>query len=817
MSSRVRFVTLLITLILTIACFDTAFAQGGGAETIVSGDFTYSESNGEAWLMKYTGNASDVTVPSRVNDYPVVGISQHAFKGADSIKTLTLSEGIASIDMESIFQMDNLKTLNLPSTLNIPAESTEGVVTGLAPVPGQCPLLEEVTVAQGNPFIKAVDGVLFNKDMTSILYYPSGKKNESYTIPDGVKVIGSSSFEYCTNIKTVIMPDTVEYVGYWAFSCASSLQEIDISESARTFGQFALHNTALQEIYLPASVEDINLSYSSFPELKAWKVSENNKYLSAADGVLFDKDKKALMQLPEKKQGQYTVPDTVTNIWQYAAHNTELSSIRIPQSAAVGSENFEGRPEDFTIYGYTGSSAETYAKNNGIPFVSVGTVEETIVDSGTCGDFMTWTFSSTGVLRISGTGEMTWECTDVPWEEHRPEVTKVIIEEGPQNIASNAFNNFGAVTEIQLASSIKVIGANAFISCEQIKAVEIPEGVKEIGAAAFAACENLEYAVIPASVELMDQRPFVSCERMKEFRVSKDNKVYKSVDGVLLSKDGKTLFQYPCGKAGVYTVPDTVETIDTYAFLQASATGVVIPNSVKAFGSGAFNYATIKAILTGDKVPDIPAEALTGCSASVIRMDETIKTPCDAGLHSLEAVPYKAPTCTEAGHYEYYKCTKCGGDFDEWGDTVKESELVIPPDGHTWDDGKVTKEPTYTEEGVRTYTCEVCKKTYTKPISKLPEPLTIKAKLSSLKAGKGAITVKWSKLSAANKKKITGFQIQYSLKKNFSGAKTVKAGKSAVSKKISKLKKKKVYYVRIRTYCGSRTGPWSAKKKIKTK
>ena len=95
--------------------------------------------------------------------------------------------------------------------------------------------------------------------------------------------------------------------------------------------------------------------------------------------------------------------------------------------------------------------------------------------------------------------------------------------------------------------------------------------------------------------------------------------------------------------------------------------------------------------------------------------------------------------------------------------------------------------------------------------------LKVKVKISKPKPAKTSITVKWKKASKKNRKKISGYQIQISTKKSFKAAKTYKAGKKASSKKISKLKRKTTYYVRMRTYKGKKVGKWSAVKKVKTK
>ena len=98
-----------------------------------------------------------------------------------------------------------------------------------------------------------------------------------------------------------------------------------------------------------------------------------------------------------------------------------------------------------------------------------------------------------------------------------------------------------------------------------------------------------------------------------------------------------------------------------------------------------------------------------------------------------------------------------------------------------------------------------------------PAPLNIKVKISTPKASKAAVTVKWKKLSKKQQKQISSYQIQYSTSNSFKSAKIVKAGKSTASKKISKLKRRTIYYVRVRAVKGAQYGPWSTAKVVKTK
>ena len=160
----------------------------------------------------------------------------------------------------------------------------------------------------------------------------------------------------------------------------------------------------------------------------------------------------------------------------------------------------------------------------------------------------------------------------------------------------------------------------------------------------------------------------------------------------------------------------------------------------------------------------------------------------------------KAATCTAKGSAER-KCSTCGA----------VSEKVLPALGHSWK-VKDTLDKKY-------YSCSRCgsKKTISKVVVDRPK-VTIK---KPARAKKG-FTVKWKELSKKKRKKISGIEIQYSTRKNFaSDYKIRKAKKTAVSKKITKLKRKKTYYVRIRTYKmingKKHVSKWSKVRKVKTK
>ena len=152
-------------------------------------------------------------------------------------------------------------------------------------------------------------------------------------------------------------------------------------------------------------------------------------------------------------------------------------------------------------------------------------------------------------------------------------------------IGNEAF--FGApCKKITLPGGIRQIGLSAFRH-SSLEEIEIPSGVEVIKRAAFSET-GLTAVSIPASVEIIGSNPFSECENLAEITVSGDNPAYKTVDGVLYTKDGKTLIQYPGARGGQYSVENGTETIGYGSFAGSPIEGVVLPESLRSIENMAF-------------------------------------------------------------------------------------------------------------------------------------------------------------------------------------------------------------------------------------
>ena len=237
--------------------------------------------------------------------------------------------------------------------------------------------------------------------------------------------------------------------------------------------------------------------------------------------------------------------------------------------------------------------------------------------SGTCGESLTWTLdTSTGVLDIIGSGAMqNYSSTGAPWNSHANEVLYINIGEAVTTIGNAAFWGCSQVTSIVIPDSVTRIGKNAFEYCTVLSSVILGNSVSELGASIFGGCYALVSIDLPASVETIDSGTFRGCHSLEAINTASDNPYFKSLDGILLTKDGSTLLCFPCGKDCDYTIPSGVIRIGDYSFYGCELLhSVHIPEGVAAIGRYAFQLCTaMQSVNIPSSVTEIGFAAFYSC------------------------------------------------------------------------------------------------------------------------------------------------------------------------------------------------------------
>ena len=248
-------------------------------------------------------------------------------------------------------------------------------------------------------------------------------------------------------------------------------------------------------------------------------------------------------------------------------------------------------------------------------------------------------------------------------------LTSVTLSKNLTVISDMMFRMCFKLASITIPASVTSIGSNAFESCSSLTEVTIPNGVTTIGDRAFSACSNLIKMSIPSSVTSIGDTVFSSCNGIKAFEVASDNSAYTSVDGVLFTKDKKTLVAFPAAKSSSYIIPDGVTTIGISAFRDGEITDIDIPDSVTVISDTAFfSCQKLDNIEIPDSVTSIGGHAFGYCENLYIhylgteeQWNAVSKDNSDLtevkGVHYVGATPTWTPN--EDGTTHSWRCSEC--------------------------------------------------------------------------------------------------------------------------------------------------------------
>lgn len=262
----------------------------------------------------------------------VVGIHSNAFSGCSCLTSVRIPNSVTYIKFYAFWDCHSLTSVDIPSSVaSIMSNSFGG------------DNFTSINVDKDNPYYCSVDGVLFNKDKSSLLLYPSGRKG-SYTIPGSTVKIGSGAFSDCRGLTSIILPNSVTVIDGYAFENCNALTDIEIPNSVTVIAGSAFGGSCgLMSVDIPASVAEIGLFAFSCGKLLSINVDEENDYYASVDGVLLSKDKTKLIQYPRGRNQDYSIPLCVTAIGESAFCGCrDMTSIELTNSILyIGSAAFQ--------------------------------------------------------------------------------------------------------------------------------------------------------------------------------------------------------------------------------------------------------------------------------------------------------------------------------------------------------------------------------------------------------------------------------------------------------------------------------------------
>lgn len=541
------------------------------------------------------GALESVTLSEGLRD-----IGSFAFVGCASLKDLTLPESLRGIGEQSFVDCASLEELAIPAGVDhIHPDAFPG-----------CTSLATVTAAPDNRSYTAVDNVLYNKNMNAMIFYPAGKPDTAFTMPDATRSID---------------------------------------------GRFAFDSAPLTELNLN-HVDNIAPGAVAMSNIKKLTKAPDNRGIVIIDNVLYNDSGEFLLDypggltatsftVPEKvwniedsafRGNQYlkkvVLPEGVTQIMNRAFKNAVVEEVNIPSTVRILDEavfidcaNLKSAaiPDGVTAIPYAMFAGCVSLKQVTLPgsvteigdfaFAECETMEmptlperlETIGFGAFNNCLLLKKLDLPAGVRFIGKDAF----ADTPWFDalpdgpvylnnvlyiykgEVPENTDFTVKDGTVMITEQAFAWQWGLTKLTVPDSVTTVGGEAFAGTRWFneilpegdvyigkvfyghkgeyteKALKLKDGTVSVTPGAFRNMDRVETLELPASLAEVRDWELFDLRSLKEYRVAKGNETFSAENGVLYAEGGTALLSYPAQKADkAYQIPYGVERIAWRAF-----------------------------------------------------------------------------------------------------------------------------------------------------------------------------------------------------------------------------------------------------------
>ena len=502
-----------------------------------------------------------------------------------------------------------------------------------------------------------------------------------------VTCIGEDAFSSCKKLKSLKVPSSVTTIKEYAFVRCDSLINIDIPSSVVIIEENAFRNTAWFKALPDGLVYINNVLYSTKGTILSDTTIAVREGTISISPLFCLSNKVTAISLPSSlkyigpsafsycsKLRSVTGGENVEYIGPGAFNGTAWETSLPNGSHYLGKVLHKHKgaiPQDFTIKEGTvaiGSNAFMHASD--LTNITLPNSVKYIGD---------YAFSFCSSLRT------------------------ITLSENLEYIGMYAFEWCDKLQSISLPNSVQIIERNAFAACESMQSISIGNKLQSIGIAAFQACRSLETIHLPKSFAHLDHSVFPLSDMLQSITIDSDNPFFKSVDGVLYTKNHQKLMAYPCGRLDeTYTVLEGVKELHYGAFeTNMYLREITLPSSLVAIGPYSISMCQqLRYIDIPDNVTEIHEWAFSNCQQmDSVRMGKSLNYIGDfafGGCISLRVIDCHLPApcyvdnqALDTGYGMYYGCNttlivdKGKSDLfsvaDQWKDLyIIERESEIP-------------------------------------------------------------------------------------------------------------------------------------------
>ena len=490
-----------------------------------------------------------------------------------------------------------------------------------------------------------------------------------------VVAIGDGAFKNRTDLKTVMIPDSVTKISGMAFYGCSGLGNVTLSKNLKSLGSSTFGNCdGLTQIEIPKSLERAGDDYFASYAPGAFSGCKNLKHISFEEGIT-----EIAYKLFSNCTGleEITIPDTVTTIKGNAFYEcSNLSKVKLSENLTVieadafqecnslqNIELPEGLSEikDRAFYQCSNLKEikipDSVTKIEGSAFYECKKLQNVTL-SKNLESLGSSTFGNCDGLTQIEIPKSLERAGDDYFASYAPgafsgckNLKNVSFEAGTTVIAYKLFSNCTGLEKITIPDTVTTIKGYAFYECSNLKEIQIGNGLKEIGDSVFYECTSLQKVLFPDTVNSMGTSIFYNCINLTEVHLPN------------IRQNIMANTFYNCKKLTTINFPSTLTTIGDSAFYGCeSLPEAILPSGLEEIESNAFkNCKSLKKAVVPDTVSSIGSSAFYGCEALTdITLGSKLKKIDSQTFYGCIAmpsivIPYNVTTI---GDSAFVNCTK---------------------------------------------------------------------------------------------------------------------------------------------------------------
>ena len=603
-------------------------------------------------------------------------IGDSAFSNCEKLESITIPDSVTEIGNDAFNGCTELKDVTLPNTC-------QNIVTGMF---AGCTSLEKIVLPET---VTAIRADAF-KDCTSL---------KDITWSKAPEIIESRAFQNCSALTDVTIPDSVKSIGYGVFSDCSALSAVTLPDGVKELGGQLFNNCdALTTVTIPDSVTSIGeqvfydcdaLTTVTIPDSVT---SIGKQAFYDCDALTTVKLGSGLKSIPESTfehcdvLTNLSVPRCVTSIGNNAFKDcTKFTSVTIPRSVTSISASAFSYPAILTIYGVAGTYAETFAKENSIKFV-----DQQIKATAASLDKTELTINkgAAAQLNLSVTPENFTDIVD--WKSTDTNIVTVSDNGVVKAVGVGTATVKVTVGDVSATCKVTVLQPVTGISLNKSSLTMDALGTFQMTASVYPDSANdkrITWSSSDPAIASVDENGLVTALKKGTATITAaamDGSGVKSTCKVTVSNTA-----YVCTDPAQLESPHNYDNscTDVWSYRLDGASSLNVTFDARTEMEDGFDYLYILDG-SGKEVGKYTGKELAGKTVSVPGDTVQIRMASDKGNNA-------------------------------WGFKVTSVTAGSKTCQHVWDNGKVTKEPTETETGIKTYTCTLCGETKTETIPKL--------------------------------------------------------------------------------------------------